>query len=278
MSVTQQETPEPLPQAQPDSQAEEILVRLEADLDENGEFGRRFLEITAQTVRVLEANGVASLQIPIADIKSARNEPLVGGGRLEVTAKSQEIIPILSYSLTIAAKFSEAARGIEQLAKGEPLNINLKQERTRCVKCNRLLPEKDGICPACINRGKTFLRIAGFLKPYKVQVLALGLLSLLTTAVNLIPPFLQGAIIDKVLIAHANLPLLGWYMGIWFGVIVVATFAQVATGRLIAFLAGNIASDLRPLSFCSLATSTKSRLEPSPVASLKTQTAFGDFS
>lgn len=223
----------------------EVLVRLDGDVSENGTFGDRVLEVTADTVRIVEQNGTVSLKIPISDIKSARNEPLVGGGRLEVTTKSGDILPIISYSLTVAAQFSEAARGIEQLAKGEPLLINLKQERTRCAKCNRLLPEKDGICPACVNRGKTFLRIARFLLPYRKQVIALTTLSLATTIINLLPPYLQGAIIDKVLTKHAQLELLKWYMLAWLCVIVMATFIQVASGRLISFLAGNVASDLR---------------------------------
>src|SRR5438270_8473827 len=134
---------------------EQILISLEGDLDEDGRFGHRTLEVTAEVVRTCDPNGAVSFQIPIADIKSARNEPLVGGGRLEVTTRRGEIIPIVSYSMTHAARFSEAARGIEQLAKGEELLINLKQERIRCAKCDLLLPEKDGICPNCVNRTKT---------------------------------------------------------------------------------------------------------------------------
>lgn len=224
---------------------DEVLVRLEGDFSEEGAFGHRVLEITAQTVRVLEGNGAVSFQIPITDIKSARNEPLVGGGRLEVTTHGGEILPVLSYSLSVAAKFSEVARGIEQLAKREPLSINLKQELMRCAKCNRLLPEKDGICPACVNRGKTFLRILGYMKPYRKQAILLSALSLVTTGVNLIPPKLQALIIDNVLTSHRNLSLLFGYMGIWLGVLVVATLVQIFTGRVISRLAGSIASDLR---------------------------------
>lgn len=243
MSTIDEETPSSLLTSPPNS---EILIRLEGDLNEQGGFGQRILEVTAHAVRVSEPNGAVSLQVPLSDIKSARNEPLVGGGRLEVTTHGGDILPIISYTLTIAARFSEAARGIEQLAKSEPLSINMKmEERTRCIKCSRLLPEKDGICPACVNRGKTFLRIARFLKPYRKQVISLTLLSVTTTVINLLPPFLQGAIIDKVLTQHKNLNLLPTYMFAWFLVIVVATFVQVASGRLISFLAGHVASDLR---------------------------------
>lgn len=222
-----------------------VLISLEADFDSDGRFGRRTLEVTHDVVRVVEPDGHASIEVRLADIKSARNEPLVGGGRLELTAKSGEIIPLITYSLTLAAKFSEAARGIEQLAKGEPLMINLKQERLRCDKCNRLLPEKDGVCPACVNRGKTLLRVAKYLVPYKKQAVWLALLSIITTALNIAPPLIQGELVDAVFTTKQNLSLLFWLIGGWVGVLALAAFVQILTGRLIAKLAGSIASDLR---------------------------------
>ncbi|HZT41342.1 MAG TPA: ABC transporter ATP-binding protein [Chthonomonadaceae bacterium] len=223
----------------------DLLVRLEADFGESGLFGQRVLEVTSESVRVREADGAVSFLIPIAEIKSARNEPLVGGGRLEITTVAGETVPVLTYSLTVAARFSEAARGVEQLAKGEPLSINLKQEQTRCPKCNRLLPEKDGICPACINRNKTLLRIAGYLKPYRKQALALACISVLQTALNLAPPLIQGSLVDGVLTAHRHIGLLFGLMGLWLATLVVRTGADVKSGWLISYLAGHIAADLR---------------------------------
>ena len=196
-------------------------------------------------MRILEPNGAVSFQIPMDEVKSARNEPLVSGGQLEITTKTNEIVPLIAYSLTLAAKFSEAARGLEQLAKGEELCINLKQEKLRCDKCNRLLPEKDGICPACVNRRKTLGRIAGFLGPYRMHAAGLVGLALLTTIINLAPPIIQGSIIDNVLTTHHDISRLSGLMGAWLAVVIVATLVQIATGRLTAFLSGNIAADLR---------------------------------
>jgi ATP-binding cassette subfamily B protein len=224
---------------------DEVLIRLEGDFSEDGMFGHRTLEVTHSVVRTLDPGGAISFQAPISEVKSARNEPLVGGGRLEITTKGGDILPVLSYSLTVAAKFSEAARGIEQLAKGEPLSINLKNERVRCAKCDRLLPEKDGICPACVNRRATMLRIGSYLKPYKKKALLLTGLTVITTALNLTPPFLQGALIDRVFQSHKNLGLLGVIMASWLVVVTFNILLQVWVGRLTAFLAGNIAADLR---------------------------------
>jgi ATP-binding cassette subfamily B protein len=224
---------------------QEPLIRLEADFDAEGRFGRRTLEVMPDTVRVIEPSGAVSFQMPLTEIKTARNEPLVGGGRLEVTTRSEEILPVITYSQTVAAKFSEAARGIEQLAKGEALSINLKKERTRCDKCGRLLPEADGICPACVDRSKTLWRIGGYLKPYPRQATAMVALSVLTTALGIIPTLIQRNLINGVLTTHRHLPHLFELMGLWAAVLVTATMVNIAMARLTAFLGGHIAADLR---------------------------------
>lgn len=227
------------------SVSDETLFLLEADLRADGTFGRRFLEVVTGEVRVIESGGAVSMRMPIAEIASARNEPLVSGGRLEVTTKRGEIVPIISYTLTVSAKFSEAARGIEQLAKGEPLSINLKQELLRCQKCGRLLPERDGVCPACVNRGKTLLRIASFMRPYKRQAVTMALLSLGTTVLNLAPPFIQGRIIDEVLASKGQISILWKLVAVWCGVLIAASTINIIRDRLVAYLAGSIAADLR---------------------------------
>ena len=89
------------------------------------------------------------------------------------------------------------------------------------------------------------LRIAGYLKPYKKQALMLTLFSLCTTLINLVPPKLHGMIIDNVLMTHKNASQLFWLMGAWLILVALGTAVQILAGRVIAFLAGNIASDLR---------------------------------
>src|SRR5579862_3877317 len=217
--------------SEPPAQNDDVLIRLLADFADAGRFGKRTLEVTASHVRILESGGAESLRVPIDVIKSARNEPLVGGGRLELQLKSGEILPVVSYSLTVAAKFSEAARGIEQLSKGEPLLINLKEERLRCAKCNRLLPEKDGVCPACVQRSKTLMRILRFMKPYRKQAWILAIGATLSTGLTLIPPVIQGRLVDGVLTPHRNIGLLWQLMVGWLVVIALNSLIQIVNGQ-----------------------------------------------
>jgi len=221
------------------------LITLQADFDAEGVFGHQKFVVTERDVLVYEASGALTFSMPISEIKTARNEPLIGGGRLEITAKAGGIIPVITYTQSMAEKFSEAARGIEQLAKGETLSITLKDQQTRCIKCDRLLPEKDGVCPACVNRGKVMLRIAQYLVPYKWRAIGLSLLSLSTTLLNLAPPKIQGILIDTVLMSHHNIPKLYHFMGLWLCVVVASTAVQIMTGRTISYVSSNIAADLR---------------------------------
>jgi ABC-type multidrug transport system fused ATPase/permease subunit len=147
--------------------------------------------------------------------------------------------------MNVAAKFSEAARGIEQLIENKPFSINLKEEKTRCEKCKRLLPEKDGICPACVNRNKTLWRVASYLKPYKGRAIALALLSIATTAINLVPPTIQGELIDRVLEPRSDVGLLPQLIGLWLLAMLTGVILQVVSARLTTWLAGHIATDLR---------------------------------
>lgn len=221
------------------------LIRLQTDLLENGNYGHQLLEVTKDELKIIDRSGVPIETIPIADIFHARNEPVVGGGRLEITTKTGEKLAVARYTHTLAARFSEAARGIEQLAKGDEFSINLKPVKTHCDKCQRLLPEVDGLCPVCINRSQTLLRIARYMVPYRFRAVALALLALTTTLLSLVPPMLQGKIVDEVLNPATNYDLLIQCMIGWLCIVICSSTVNVIRDRQVAYLAAHVAADLR---------------------------------
>jgi ATP-binding cassette, subfamily B, bacterial len=244
---------EPIPPEVGD-ESEELVLEFAADLAPDLQFGERRVEVTNHRVRVLTgANGSTTEleNILLKEIKGARTEPLVGGGRLEVTVDGR-VIPLVEYTAARSAHFSEIARGIEQLAKGEPLSIKREQDRTRCAKCNRLLPEKNGLCPACLSRGKVMLRIAGYLVPYKLATAAMVALTLVGALVQLVPPYVTGRIIDDVLRPRHNVSLLFGLVGVLAIIRLTAAVAEMYHGRLAAYLAGRITADIRSHLYRSL--------------------------
>ena len=226
-----------------------VLIDLEADLTEEARFGFRRLLVSEERVQVLDQSGAKLHDFTIEEIAHARNEPLVSGGRLILTLKSGEEVAAVTYSQTRSQLFSDAARGIEQLAKKEEFTIVLKEEKIRCAKCGRLLPEKDGVCPHCVNRGKTLFRIAQYLGPYKKGAILLAVGSALATILNLVPPLVQRAIIDEAQKTDRNPQSLWIFVLAWALTLITVVGLQIANGRMNTYLATHISADLRAATY-----------------------------
>lgn len=255
-----QERSEPSSAGGDESHKDTLLISEVADLvaEEGHSFGKREVRVTSASVTLYDAAGILLLTVPMADIKTARTEPLVGGGRLELTTTGG-IVPVAEFSAAVAPRFSEMARGIEQLAKGEPLAIKLKHEKTRCDNCGRLLPEKDGRCPACVKRAVVFRRILSYLGPYRVQavcvIAASGIAAVSSTFVT---PYLTRGITDQALNAATKpsvaqaMPTVLMYVAGMLANLILAMGLNWFKNWNSAFLSGNIAKDLRAHIYRSL--------------------------
>ncbi len=234
---------------------EETLIQASSDLDLDGTYGRPWVVVTGKRVLILPDDGAAEcIEVSLDEVISARTESLVGGARLEIECREKPTVQ-LPYTHTEAAKFSNVAVGIEQLRKGESPEIDTRIDRVRCQKCDRPLPEKNGICPACIRRLATLGRIAGYLRPYKKQAVLLAFASVLTTVAELIPPLITKRIVDDVLVPaegegavsdpEARVTLLGLLVLALVGVRVVTWAAEWIRGWTVAWLGARVTTDIR---------------------------------
>ncbi len=236
---------------------QEALIQVRADMEAGGrDYGRRWLAASSDRIVVADepsANGAQS--IPMAEVTRVRTEPLVGGGRLEIERRSAPTVAI-AYTQSMGEKFSEAARGLEQLRTGEPFLVNPRLERLRCEKCSRLLPERDGVCPACIRKWSTLKRIAGYMVPYRGKAVVLAIASLVTAGAELVPPLLIMRLWDEVLLPAINdedgaadpeslLGLLGFLVLAMVGVRVVSWAAEWVHGWTAAWLGARATADIR---------------------------------
>ncbi|MBM3262332.1 MAG: ABC transporter ATP-binding protein [candidate division Zixibacteria bacterium] len=232
---------------------EEELIRVYGDMDDRLRFGSRWVVVTGRRVLVVPTDGLDGVvDIPFEEMIGARTETLIGGGRLEIERKDAPTVSV-AYSNSEAAKFSEVTRGIEQLRKTEPFLVNIYRDKTRCDRCNRLLPEKNGRCPACVRRLATLKRISEYLGPYKGRAILLAVISVLTTLAELLPPLLTLRIVDDALAptdagardTAARLSLLGWLVLGLFGLHFLSAFGAWARGWIVSWLAARVTADIR---------------------------------
>ncbi len=230
---------------------ERVLISAATDLSEDQRFEERWLVVTDQRMmRFDPAAGNGAESIELSDARGAAVEELVGAGRLNVEIGTEQV-EFLRYTPTERAKFARLARGIDQLIKEKPVEIDDEVERSRCDKCGRLLPEANGICTACTNRLAMLWRIMGYVLPFKTRVVLMVGLSLLYTLAELGPPYLMKHIIDGPLAgtgeaaAEDGLTLLYLLVGA-FAVVRLASYVlEIFKDRLSVWLGGRVTVAIR---------------------------------
>ncbi|MFH1569752.1 MAG: ABC transporter ATP-binding protein [Gemmatimonadota bacterium] len=229
---------------------EEPLVRVYADLDLEGRYATGWVVVTRDRVRVVPDGGDA-VEVAVSELTAVRAEPLVSGGRLVLERRDRPTVCV-PYTSTLAVKFSEVARGIEQLRKGEPFVVNPQLDRIRCERCGRLLPEKNGICPACVRKWRTLGRIASYMLPHKGRVAVLALGSVATTAAQLVPPKITQHLVDDVLVPPGEAAAMEKRV-LWLGLLVLALLgiriwswvADLVRSWLVTWLSARVTADIR---------------------------------
>src|SRR5258707_2360159 len=169
---------------------EKELAAVCSDLSADGSFRDSWIILTDQRV---VGDG---FEWPLPEIESAQARGLVGGGRLEIRRKLLPSIR-LPYTASKSQQFVAFARAIEDARAGRPIETK-PGERMRCEQCGRLLPDRNGICPACLRKWQTLRRITEYLRPYRKRVAILVLASILISAAALLPPMVTGQIVDRV--------------------------------------------------------------------------------
>ncbi|MDA0335586.1 MAG: ABC transporter transmembrane domain-containing protein, partial [bacterium] len=229
---------------------EHVHIRMATDMVDATRFGERWLLVTGQRLLLVTCAGDGGedhvVETPLHEIGEVRTLDPVGAGQLEIERKDQTSQQVVFYSRSLAATFGEAAEAIRNLAKGEQPGLPTQLERTRCHKCRRLLPERDGTCPFCIRRRDTIKRIAMFLEPQKGKVLAFMAVSLIMSALGLLPPQLVRYVVDTLKgPKDGALETLVLLVGALAGLTVVRWLFDIADGLLRADLAGRTAQNIR---------------------------------
>ncbi|MDE2999283.1 MAG: ABC transporter ATP-binding protein [Gemmatimonadota bacterium] len=227
------------------------LMQARSDTDVRGDYGSQWVVVTSERVLVFRGEGTQDpVDIPLPDVLFARTEPLVGGAQLEIERKALPTVRVL-HSRTQAADFSELARRIERLRTSQPLLAEMVPERTRCESCGRLLPEKNGICPACLRKMDVLARIARYLRPYRVRAALLAAATILTTCAELIPPQITRLIVDDVLAPRQasavdeRLGLLIQLVLALVGVRLITWAAEWLHGWTTTWLSARVTADIR---------------------------------
>lgn len=241
-------------------------LALRADLDPSGLFGEEWLVAGTERVAVYGKKDGAwheRLGLCSSDIISAKAESLVGGGAL-VCETAGELVELVRYTNRHERHFGRAAKFLSDLAawrgsksKGEnagaePVPPPDAEPPRSCRSCGMPLPEGSLLCPACMDRGRIFLRLAGLMRPHWRHAAGVTLFLCLSMLANLVPPYLTKPLMDRVLSPEVGdtpqaerLHLLLLLTLAFLAARLAVQVAGVFQGRLMVVLGARLSFDLR---------------------------------
>lgn len=147
-----------------------------------------------------------------------------------------------------------------QLASHVTGQAPVQADGHRCPSCKAPLAPDQDECPICTKvihtppSTWTLLRLWRFAKPYRGQLLAGFILTLLGTAASMVPPYLAMPLMDEVLIPfqngkHIEPSLVALYLGGLFGSALLAWGLSWAKTYILALVSERIGADLRTTTY-----------------------------
>ena len=155
-------------------------------------------------------------------------------------------LTLARFTGTLTRQMALAARAIEKLAQGKPLEVAPADLPYACPKCGRRLPEDTQICAACLDKGKTFKRLLQFAMVYRGRMLLAGGLVVIASLLGLVPPTITKFLTND-LTAHGgpNLGPVGELVLLLFLISAVNQLIGIFQARLGIWVTSRIVGDLR---------------------------------
>lgn len=222
----------------------EALARIASDMASAERYGRQWLVVSREAVYRIGETPEDDRRLPISAITEVESEPRVGGGVLRFHTKGAPPLEV-AHSPSLAYSFGEAAEAVRRMQGEKAPNLPQEVDDTRCSRCRRLLPERGGICPACINKRDTLLRLLRLMLPYRRQAAGLLAATICGSLLGLAPPYITRRIVDDVLTADGDTGLLLVFIGALLGVAALAWGIEILRRWLNGIVGFRVSERLR---------------------------------
>ena len=242
---------------------DEVRHAVCSDLDQDGRYQSQWALATATSLHLVNAARVDSY--PLADLGEMQVQALVTGGLLmarpvgaatdtaaapaAATADGADLERLLlRFTNSEAQRFETFARAVAALQKGRQAPAAEAERERNCPRCGLRYPDQHrSVCPRCIDKRGLFLRVLGYLRPYRGWVVAIVAAMVAASALRTAAPLLSGRVLfDDVLDPagrfHGHLAEL---IAVLVAVHVLGVLAEVLHMRITARVSVNMIYDLK---------------------------------
>lgn len=195
---------------------ERVLFVIVGDLSLNGRYLDSALIFTEDSVISYDGNPDEFKRYFYRDMDNVVAKRMYGNATLSAVMPDGKRVVFFRYTYAVAALCDAAALYINHINSGADKNeelavmaITFERALSVCPKCGRALLHPGAECIMCRSKIKIVKQLSKYITPQFKTIIVCIFLSLLTTAMSLIPPTITGFIVDVIFNGgNTNIPLL----------------------------------------------------------------------
>lgn len=186
---------------------ENPLFAVVSDLDINSNYGTGAVYVSAdKIVAVGDYFDGGALSLDFASIDEISVKRMYGNAVLKAKTVGGSSIDLLRFTFACADICDAAADFITKVKSGESVEsrlaaveVSYKNLRSFCPKCGRKLPAPNAECLNCQGKSKILSTLFHYIKPHLGMLGVCIVLSIITTAAALVPPYITSMMVDTVI-------------------------------------------------------------------------------
>lgn len=197
---------------------EKVLFVIVGDLSLKGKYAESALIFTEDSV--VSCNGAAGdeKRYFYRDMTEVIAKRMYGNATLSAKMPNGKRVVFFRYTYAVAALCDAAALYINHVNEGADkqeefaiMAITFERALSVCPKCGRTLLHPGAECIMCRSKLKIVKQLSKYITPQLKTIIVCIFLSLVTTALSLVPPTITGYIVDEVFTDgnSSSVPILG---------------------------------------------------------------------
>lgn len=233
---------------------EELKFVIVGDLDIKSKYAKSVFAATDKGVYAFdEAMEDGFQRKGYEEVKKAYVKRFYGNAMLILTADEdkKERTNFIRFSYRAASLYDAAAYFIENICAGkdmheqmEAVDAAFEKQFSICPKCGRSLIRPGADCINCQSKNKIVKKLIKYVIPHKWSLLVGLLLSLLTTAVSLVPTYMNKMLIDEVF-PTKNAKMLMYIVFVLLGAYIIQYGIGTLRGYILRVAGDKMIEDMR---------------------------------
>ena len=189
------------------SEEEPILFAVVGEISKQAKYGTCVLLATRSHLFTYDfGTETCSERFAFSDIEEIFNKRMYGNGIMRVRTKDGALHDLFRFTFTVTALCDAVLTYVTDIRDGEdPSEAFLTMEAVYnkqlsvCPKCGRTLSAPGVPCVHCMQKGSLLRKLGQYLKPEAPILVISVIISIITTAIALVPPLLTKTLVDEIL-------------------------------------------------------------------------------